>query len=220
MRTQNDGRDVRPGKPLDIPPMFSAVVVSGIVAWGIGKLASAKRGVYFAVLTLALSQVFYYAAQTFDDVTGGTDGLGGLVNMRLATLDLRVGIANARVTYYFIYIIPVIVTAIIWQILRSPYGQVLKAIRENETRARNCGYDTVKVHQYAFILSGTFSGLAGALSIIYGESVPIENIHFSTSGQVVIIFLFGGANRRAGESPSGGSRRAPSPRRPPRSPPA
>jgi len=178
--------------PLEIS-IVSALVVSALVAVALGKLASAKRGVYFAMLTLALSQVFYYAAQTFDTITGGTDGRGGLANMRLGSLDLRVGIMDATVTYYFILIVAGVATALIWQILRSPFGQVLRAVRENETRARNCGYDTNRVRLCAFILSGTFAGLAGALAIIYGESVPIENIHFVTSGQVVIITLFGGA---------------------------
>jgi branched-chain amino acid transport system permease protein len=173
--------------------IISAIVVSAIFAWLIGLIASTKRGVYFAMVTLALSMVFYYAAQTFDDITGGTDGLGGLVNMRLGTLNLRVGIMDATVTYYFIYVIAVCATAVIWQILRSPYGQVLRAVRENENRARNCGFDTAKIRLMAFTLSGSLAGLAGALSIIYGESVPIENIHFITSGQIVIITLFGGA---------------------------
>lgn len=177
--------------PLEIS-LISAIIVSALVAWGIGLLASSKRGVYLAMLTLALSQIFYYAAQTFDDLTGGTDGLGGLENMRLGSLDLRVGIMDSTITYYFVYVVVVISAAIIYQVLRSPFGQVLQAVRENETRARNCGFNTNRVRLAAFILSGTFSGLAGALSIIYGESVPIENIHFVTSGQIVIISLFGG----------------------------
>jgi branched-chain amino acid transport system permease protein len=178
--------------PLEIS-FVSSMIVAALVAAFIGRLASAKRGVYFAMLTLALSQVFYYAAQTFDTITGGTDGRGGLANMRLGSLDLRVGVMDATVTYYFVLIVAGVATALIWQILRSPFGQVLRAVRENETRARNCGYDTNRVRLCAFILSGTFSGLAGALAIIYGESVPIENIHFVTSGQIVIITLFGGA---------------------------
>lgn len=178
--------------PLELS-LLSAIVASAIAAWGIGKLASAKRGVYFAMLTLALSQVFYYAVQTFDGITGGTDGRGGLANMRLGSLGLRVGVMDATVTYYFIFVVAGAATVFIWQILRSPFGQVLRAVRENEMRARNCGYDTARVRLVAFVLSGTFSGLAGALAIIYGESVSIENIHFVTSGQVVIITLFGGA---------------------------
>ncbi len=173
--------------------IISAIIVSAVFSWLIGMIASTKRGVYFAMVTLALSMVFYYAAQTFDDLTGGTDGLGGLANMRMGTLNLRVGIMDATITYYFVFVIVVAATAIIWQILRSPYGQVLRAVRENENRARNCGYDTAKIRLMAFTLSGSLAGLAGALSIIYGESVPIENIHFITSGQIVIITLFGGA---------------------------
>lgn len=178
--------------PLEIS-ILSAMVVSAMVAWGIGRLASAKRGVYFAMLTLALSQVFYYAAQTFDTITGGTDGRGGLANMRLGSLGLQVGVMDAGVTYYFVFVVAGLSTAVIWRILHSPFGQVLCAIRENERRARNCGYDTARVRLCAFVLSGFFSGLAGALAIVYGESVPIENLHFVTSGQVVIITLFGGA---------------------------
>lgn len=178
--------------PLEIS-ILSAMVVSALVAWGIGRLASAKRGVYFAMLTLALSQVFYYAAQTFDTITGGTDGRGGLANMRLGSLGLQVGVMDAGVTYYFVFVVAGLCTAVIWRILHSPFGQVLCAIRENERRARNCGYDTARVRLCAFVLSGFFSGLAGALAIVYGESVPIENLHFVTSGQVVIITLFGGA---------------------------
>ncbi len=178
--------------PLEIS-MTVGIIVSATVAWLVGTVASTKRGVYFAMVTLALSMVFYYAAQTFDDITGGTDGLGGLENMRLGTLNLRVGIMDANVTYYFILTFAALVAFIVWQILRSPYGQVLRAVRENETRARNCGYDTAKVRLMAFTLSGALSGLAGALAIIYGETVPIENIHFQTSGQIVIITLFGGA---------------------------
>ncbi|MBT3351220.1 MAG: branched-chain amino acid ABC transporter permease [Nitrospinaceae bacterium] len=178
--------------PLEIS-IISAVLVSALFAYLIGLVASSKRGVYFAMVTLALSMVFYYAAQTFDDITGGTDGLGGLENMRLGTLNLRVGIMNANVTYYFIFIMTALTIAIVWQILRSPFGQVLRAVRENENRARNCGYNTAKVRLMAFTLSGSLAGLAGALAVIYGETVPIENIHFQTSGQIVIITLFGGA---------------------------
>jgi branched-chain amino acid transport system permease protein len=138
--------------------------------------------------------VFYYAAQTFDDFTGGTDGLGGLDNLNIGILGgKRIGVVDVMSTYWFIIAVTVICVFLIWQLLRSPYGRVLNAIRENEERARTCVYDTHRVKLVAFIVSGVFAGVAGALAIIYGESVPIENIHWSNSGQVVIITLFGGA---------------------------
>jgi branched-chain amino acid transport system permease protein len=174
--------------------MIATVVVSFGVALGIGFLSMRKTGVYFAMLTLALSQVFYYAAQTFDDFTGGTDGLGGLDNLNIGILGgKRIGVVDVMSTYWFIIAVTVICVFLIWQLLRSPYGRVLNAIRENEERARTCVYDTHRVKLVAFIVSGVFAGVAGALAIIYGESVPIENIHWSNSGQVVIITLFGGA---------------------------
>ncbi len=174
--------------------MIATVVVSFGVALGIGFLSMRKTGVYFGMLTLALSQVFYYAAQTFDDFTGGTDGLGGLDNLNIGILGgKRIGVVDVMSTYWFIIAVTVICVFLIWQLLRSPYGCVLNAIRENEERARTCVYDTHRVKLVAFIVSGVFAGVAGALAIIYGESVPIENIHWSNSGQVVIITLFGGA---------------------------
>ncbi len=174
--------------------MIAAVVVSFGVALGVGFLGMRKTGVYFAMLTLALSQVFYYAAQTFDDFTGGTDGLGGLDNLNIGILGgKRIGVVDVMSTYWFILAVTILCVFLIWQLLRSPYGRVLNAVRENEERARTCGYDTHRVKLVAFVVSGVFSGVAGALSIIYGESVPIENIHWTNSGQIVIITLFGGA---------------------------
>ena len=178
--------------PLEIS-LITCIIVSTCVAWLIGTICSTKRGVYFAMVTLSISMIFYYSAQTFDDLTGGTDGLGGLENMRLGSINLRVGIMDANITYFFVYILSVVFIAAIWQVLRSPFGHVLRAVRENEDRARICGYNVAKVRLMAFTMSGAVSGVAGALAIIYGETVPIENIHFITSGQIVIITLFGGA---------------------------
>ena len=178
--------------PLEIS-LITCIIVSTFVAWLIGTICSTKRGVYFAMVTLSISMIFYYSAQTFDDLTGGTDGLGGLENMRLGSINLRVGIMDANITYYFVFIVSVVFIAAIWQVLRSPFGHVLRAVRENENRARICGYNVAKVRLMAFTMSGAISGVAGALAIIYGETVPIENIHFITSGQIVIITLFGGA---------------------------
>ncbi|MFQ5895211.1 MAG: branched-chain amino acid ABC transporter permease [Nitrospinota bacterium] len=172
--------------------LLATVVSTFLVALGMGFLCQRKLGVYFAILTLAISQVFYYAAQTFDDLTGGTDGLGGLENIRLGTLGLRLGVVDAQKTYWFVLITSAVCVFLIWQILRSPYGQVLRAIKENEERARACGYNTQRIKLTAFVVSGVFSGIAGYLAIVYGESVPIENIHWSNSGTVVIISLFGG----------------------------
>ena len=120
--------------PLEIS-MTTSVIVSFVVALAIGKICSNKRGVYFAMVTLSISMIFYYAAQTFDDLTGGTDGLSGISNMRLGLIDLRVGIMDANITYYFVFFITIVFTLLIWQILRSPFGHVLRAVRENENRA-------------------------------------------------------------------------------------
>jgi branched-chain amino acid transport system permease protein len=100
--------------------MIGTVIVTFLVALFIGYLGMRKVGVYFAMLTLALSQVFYYAAQTFDDFTGGTDGLGGLDNLNLGFLGgLRIGVTDVMATYWFILGVTIVCMFLVWQLLRS-----------------------------------------------------------------------------------------------------
>lgn len=173
---------------------FTASIIATLaVAIGIGALCQRKLGVYFAIVTLAISQILYYVVQTFDTLTGGTDGLAGVENVRLGLLGIELGVTSATNTYWFVFIVAAICVLIMRKILKSSYGRVLNAIRENENRAQTCGYNTQRVKLTAFVLSALFSGIAGFLAIIYGEAVPIENIHWSTSGTAVIITLFGGS---------------------------
>ena len=169
------------------------------VALLLGPLVLRKRGVYFAMLTLALSQVFYYAVLMWTPVTGGTDGLGNLPRLFLSAPLGGVRLSKRPLALYFTVAVVVFVAMlVIRRILRSPYGRVMRAVKANERRAQACGYNTTRVKLVAFVLSGLFSGLAGGLLTVTLEFVPIENIYWSMSGTVLIMTLFGGTGTLLG----------------------
>ncbi len=178
--------------------VLAGMVAGFLTAWGIGVLCLRKRGVYFAMLTLALSQVFYYVVLMWPSVTGGSDGLTGIPKLSLRfPIEVRLS-GRAFNTYWFVAIVVGVSAYIIHRIHRSPFGRVMRAVRENEERAMTCGYNTRRVKLYALVISGLFAGLAGALLTILIEFVPIENVHWSMSGTAVILTLFGGSGTLLG----------------------
>jgi ABC-type branched-subunit amino acid transport system ATPase component/ABC-type branched-subunit amino acid transport system permease subunit len=178
---------------------LAAGAAAGLVtAVVVGALVLRKRGVYLAMLTLAMSQVFYYAALMWTPVTGGTDGLGNLPVLYLsAPLGWRLS-KRPLTRYYVVAAIVLAAMLVIRHVLASPLGRAMRAVRANETRAAACGYDTRRVKLAAFAISGLFSGLAGALLTVVLEFVPIENIHWPMSGTVLIMALFGGTGTLLG----------------------
>ncbi len=183
--------------PLELSVLAGAV--GGLVtALVLGALVLRKRGVYLAMLTLALSQVFYYVVLMWTPVTGGTDGLGNLPVLALSE-PLGWRLSKRPVTRYYVVAAVVFLAMLaIRYLLRSPFGRVMRAVKANETRAAACGYDTRRVKLVAFAISGLFSGLAGALLTVVLEFVPIENIHWQMSGAVLIMTLFGGTGTLLG----------------------
>jgi ABC-type branched-subunit amino acid transport system ATPase component/ABC-type branched-subunit amino acid transport system permease subunit len=169
-----------------------------VTALLVGGLVLRKRGVYLAMLTLAMSQVFYYAALMWTPVTGGTDGLGNLPVLYLSE-PLGWRLSKRPITRYYV-VAGIIFGAmlVIRHIFASPLGRVMRAVKANETRAAACGYDTRRVKLAAFAISGLFSGLAGGLLTLVLEFVPIENIHWPMSGTVLIMALFGGTGTLLG----------------------
>ena len=164
----------------------------------VGTLVLRKRGVYLAMLTLALSQIFYYVVLMWTPVTGGTDGLGNLPILHLSEpLGLR--LSKRPITRYYVVVTVIFASVlVIRHILRSPLGRAMRAVKANERRAEACGYNTRRVKLAAFLISGFFSGLAGALLTVVLEFVPIENIHWPVSGTVLIMALFGGTGTLLG----------------------
>ena len=175
-----------------LPALGFGVLTAGAAAAVIGWFATRTRGIYFAMVTLALSQVVYYIAFQWISMTGGEDGLRGVNVGNIDILGLRLNILDPTTKYYAILAIVAIALWLFSRILNSPFGAVLEAIRENETRAAACGYDIQRTRLLAFILSGLFSGLAGGLYSIHLSVVPIETLHYFTSAEILMMTLLGG----------------------------
>ena len=153
-----------------------------------GGLAIRRQGSYFAMITLALAQmVYFFCLQA--PFTGGEDGLQGVPRgALLGVLDLR----NDTVMYYFVLAVCVAGFAVVNRTIHSPFGQVLKAIRENEPRALSLGYDVDRYKLVAFVLSAALAGLAGATKTLVFGFTTLTDVHWGTSGEVVLMTLVGG----------------------------
>jgi branched-chain amino acid transport system permease protein len=154
----------------------------------VGLLAIRRQGIYFAMITLALSQmVFFFYLQT--PFTGGEDGIQAVPRGHLFGM---IDLADNTAMYVFVLVMFLVGFGAIWRIVHSPFGQVLKAIRENEPRALSLGYDTDLYKLVAFILSGTFAGMAGGLKSLVFQLASLTDVHWSMSGEVVLMTLVGG----------------------------
>ena len=160
---------------------------------GIGFFCLRRRGIYFAMLTLAFAQLLYFVGFHLADWTGGDDGLRGITLPPLALPGVTIPLDTSLAFYYFALALVATAVAALKRILDSPFGAVLQAIRENSERASACGYDTSRVKLLSFVFSALFAGLAGSLDALRLNVVPIESLYWTTSGQVVIMTLLGGA---------------------------
>lgn len=171
----------------------AGVILAALLAAAIGFFATRSRGIYFAMITLALAQCVYFVFYQAKSWTGGEDGLRGVVESHLQLFGLTLDLTNPTVKYYFILTFVAISLWLISRILASPFGAVLEAVRENENRARACGYSVATTKWVSLVLSSLFCGLAGALNAIHLSVVPTEMLHYQTSGQVLMMTLLGGA---------------------------
>jgi branched-chain amino acid transport system permease protein len=173
------------------PPEAAIVLGTGTAALlGVvtGLLAIRRQGIYFAMITLALAQmVYFFCLQA--PFTHGEDGIQAVPRGRLfALFDLN----NIWVLYYVVLAIFVGAFLLIYRTVHSPFGQVLKAIRENEPRAISLGYDADRYKLLAFVLSATLAGLAGATKSIVFQLASLTDVHWTMSGEVVLMTLLGG----------------------------
>ena len=168
--------------------LAAGTAVGAALGLGIGLIAIRRQGIYFAMITLALAQMVYFFCLQVK-FTHGEDGIQAIPRGRLLGLvDL-----NQMMSMYFVVLIVFLAGfVLIHRTIHSPFGQVLKAIRENEQRATSLGY---KVDQYkliAFMLSAALSGLAGSLETLVFQLAALTNVHWSMSGEVVLMTLVGG----------------------------
>jgi branched-chain amino acid transport system permease protein len=153
-----------------------------------GLLAIRRQGIYFAMITLALAQmVFFFSLQA--PFTGGEDGIQAVPRGRLFGL---VDLSSVTAMYVVVYVIFLGGFLLIYRIVHSPFGQVLKAIRENESRATSLGYDADRYKLAAYVLSGGLAGLAGATKALVFQLASLTDVHWSMSGEVVLMTLLGG----------------------------
>lgn len=169
----------------------AAIVISALAALIIGMLAIRTRGIYFAMVTLALAQCVYFIIYQMP-ASGGENGLRGVNVSEINPFGFNIDVLNPLNKYYFFFCFVAISLWLISRILASPFGHAVQAIRENETRTRACGFNVEATKLITFVLSGAFCGLAGALHGIDLSSVAIETLHYETSGLVVMICLLGG----------------------------
>ncbi|QJD99980.1 branched-chain amino acid ABC transporter permease [Massilia forsythiae] len=178
---------------------FEAGIVLGVLAAAaiglvMGALAIRRQGIYFAMITLALAQMVYFAALRAP-FTHGEDGLQGVPRGKLlGVLDL----GNDLAAYYVVLALTLAGFALIVRIVHSPFGQILKAIKENEPRAISLGYDVDRYKLLAFVLSAALAGLAGALKTVVLGFETLTDVHWTMSGLVILMTLVGGMGTLAG----------------------
>jgi branched-chain amino acid transport system permease protein len=163
-------------------------VSSAILALVVGLLAIKRQGIYFAMITLALAQmVFFFCLQV--PFTGGEDGIQAVPRGKLFGL---IDLENNVNMYIFVLTIFLLGFLLIWRVIHSPFGQILKAIREHPDRATSLGYDTDTFKLLAFVISGALAGTAGGTKALVFQLASLTDVHWSMSGEVVLMTLVGG----------------------------
>jgi branched-chain amino acid transport system permease protein len=172
------------------PEIGIVIGTAGAVARGLitGYVSIRRQGIYFSMITLALSQLLYfiYLQAPF---THGEDGIQGIPQGKLFWF---IDLSKPTILYYVVLIGFLAGFLLIFRTINSPFGEVLKSIRENEPRAISLGYKTDQYKLLAFILSGTLSGFAGSLKVFVAQNASLTDVHWSMSGEIVLMTLVGG----------------------------
>ena len=175
--------------------MGAGVAVATLLGILFGVLALRRSGIYFAMITLGLAQVVYFLVVQMP-WTGGEDGLQGIPRGTFLGIDL----GNSFAMYYFTYAVFLAAFWLIQRTIDSPFGQVLRAIRENEPRAISLGYDVQRYKLLAFVISAALAGLAGSLKAVALQFATLGDVAWQRSGEVVLMTLLGGMGTVLGPS--------------------
>jgi len=174
--------------------VLAGTLIAAATGLVVGLIAIRRQGIYFAMITLAMAQMVYFVFLQAP-FTGGEDGLQGVPRGKLFGL---IDLSNDMVLYFVVLAVFVAVFLFVIRIVHSPYGQVLKAIRENEPRAVSLGYDVDRYKLLAFVLSTALAGLAGSMKTLVLGFATLSDAHWSLSGEVVLMTLLGGMGTFAG----------------------
>jgi branched-chain amino acid transport system permease protein len=168
--------------------LIAGAVAAGLIGLLVGMVAIRRQGIYFAMITLAIAQMVYFVCLQAK-FTGGEDGLQGVPRGKLLGL---ISLESDTTMYYFVVAIFVLCFLFISRIVHSPFGQVLKMIRENEPRAISLGYKVDHYKLLAFVLSAALAGLAGSMKTLVMGFATLSDVHWSMSGEVILMTLLGG----------------------------
>jgi branched-chain amino acid transport system permease protein len=183
------------GLPPEVGVLAGVVVATGL-GFVIGGLAIRRSGIYFAMITLGFAQMVYFLAVQLP-FTGGEDGLQGIPRGKLFGL---VPLENTLAMYYFTYAIFIVGFYLVYRTIHSPFGHVLRSIRENEPRALSLGYDVDRYKLVAFVISAGLAGLAGSTKALVLQFETLTDAHWHKSGEVVLMTLLGGMGTVMGPS--------------------
>jgi branched-chain amino acid transport system permease protein len=176
------------GVPFPVAVIGGAVFAM-VLALPVGYLSVRRSGIYFAMVTLAFAQMVYFIGYRWSDLTGGENGLQGVPRHFFG-----IELVETESFYFYYAALPIVLLGMwaAWRIVHSPFGRVLVAIRDNTPRARALGYDVQKYKVIAFVLSAGLSGLAGGVFAISHGFVSLTELHWTTSGEVVLMTVLGG----------------------------
>ena len=175
------------GLPFELA-VLTGTATSAALGLAVGWLAIRRQGIYFAMITLALAQMFYFFCLRVP-FTGGEDGIQGVPRGKLLGV---IPLHNTFTLYWVVLAIFLFGFFFIFRVIHSPFGQVIKAVRENEPRAVSLGYRSDQYKLIAFVLSAALSGLAGGTKSIVFELASLTDVHWGTSGEVILMVLLGG----------------------------
>jgi branched-chain amino acid transport system ATP-binding protein len=172
--------------PLDL---LVGAAVAMAVAWPLAKIIVRRAtGIYFAMITLAIGEMFYFIAIRLTSITGGENGLGDIRLGKLFWIDL-----TSRVNFFYLTAWTAFLTiAVAWFVVRSPYGRVCRAIQQNRARVPFLGFDTVRYRERAFVISAGLCGIAGGLSAFLFRHVAADTLRWPNTGAAVLIAMVGG----------------------------
>ncbi len=169
--------------------VLGGTVAAALLGLAFGLVAIRRQGIYFAMITLALAQLVYFVALQWTAVTGGEDGVQSVPRgVLFGVLDL----SSDPTLYAVVALVFLFALLLIARIVHSPFGAVMKAIRENEARATSLGYGVDRYRLAAFVMSTAFCGLAGAMKAIVFQLASLTDVHWTMSGEVVLMTLVGG----------------------------
>lgn len=172
--------------------LLVAVSVAGVAGAFVSLFVSHRRGIYFALMTIAFGQVFWFVAIKWHSVTGGEDGLLKIARLPVELGGMRIDLTSNYALYYFVLAVFALVLIGLWRLVNSPFGRTLQAIRQNETRVTFLGYGVWRLKAAVFTLAAAISGLAGALFAMAQLSAFPDVMSLHHSGYIVMMTLVGG----------------------------